>query len=483
MIFLYIALVWFMGFGVVRLLFPGPPRWSLHTVFLLSLGAGVGIGIASCLYFLCLSLAGPKLIVLASVEGAALALTIVGCAITWKRSGVTLEWARGPVVPWYLTGLLLLAVASAATMLVVYTLNKPHGEWDAWAIWNLRARFFERGGDVWRNAFSNQLAWSHPDYPLLLPGIVAMCWTLAKVESTNAPVAIAFLFTLGTAGLLISTLGILRGKAQAFIGGILLLGTASFVENGANQYADIPLSFFMLASLALFCIQDRYPDKPGIGILAGAMAGFAAWTKNEGLMFLLVLIVARAIAIFRYGNRSLWMPQFLRIAGGVVPPLAVVAFFKLRFAPSNEFMAKPARDIIHHAADVGRWITALEGFLRAPFVVGGFLIPIAVLMAVYWYLVRFKVEERDRLSLATLLIALCLMLAGDFAVYLLFPGDVVWQMNTSMERLFLQVWPAGLLAFFLAANPPQLVRAPVMAEKSKPSKRASKQGRKAAETR
>jgi hypothetical protein len=158
-----------------------------------------------------------------------------------------------------LTGLFVLAVAIGVIVFVVYTMNKPHGDWDAWAIWNLRARFFVRGGQFWKDAFSSQLAWSHPDYPLLLPGIVAMLWTLAHTGSTAAPIGVAFLFGLGTAGILTSTLGILRGKAQAFTGGILLIGTVSFTGNAANQYADIPLSFAMLASLALLCFQDRYP--------------------------------------------------------------------------------------------------------------------------------------------------------------------------------------------------------------------------------
>src|SRR5258708_10695835 len=128
-------------------------------------------------------------------------------------------------------------------------MNKPHGDWDAWSIWNLRARFFVRGGQFWKDAFSSQLAWSHPDYPLLLPGIVAMLWTLAHTESAAAPIGVAFLFGLGTAGILTATLGILRGKAQAFIGGILLNGTGSFPENAAHQYPHIPLSLALLAHL------------------------------------------------------------------------------------------------------------------------------------------------------------------------------------------------------------------------------------------
>jgi hypothetical protein len=470
---LVLLLVWLMGCALLRWMFPAPLRWSLHNVFLCSLGAGVGIGIASCLYFLCLGTIGPNVVVIASVEGLAMAGILV-LAILSKRPGPEFEWAPGPAVPKYLTGLFLVAVAIGVIVFVVSSLNKPHGEWDAWSIWNLRARFFVRGGQFWKDAFTTQLFWSHPDYPLLLPGIVAMLWTLAHTESTAAPIGVAFLFGLGAAGILTSTLGILRGKAQAFVAGILLLGTVSFTGNAANQYADIPLSFAIIASLALLCLQDRHPEDLRFSVLAGLTAGFAAWTKNEGLMFVALLIVARIVAIVRYGNRSAMLPQLLRFAAGSLPPLAVVAFFKLRFAPTNDLMSRSMHDVIAHVTDFGRWVTTIEGFIRAPFVVGGFLVPLAVLIAGYWFLVRFNVEARDRLSLATLAITLSLMVIGDFAVYVLLTGDVAWQMTTSMERLFLQLWPAGLLTFFLAANPPQLVASRAVPDKTKSVKRNPK---------
>jgi hypothetical protein len=453
---LVLLLVWLMGCALLHWMFPAPLRWSLHNIFLCSLGAGIGIGIASCLYFLCLGTIGPNVVVIALVEGLALA-GILALAILSKRSVPEFEWASGPPVPKYLTGLFLLTAAIGVIVFVVYSLNKPHGDWDAWSIWNLRARFFVRGGQYWKDAFTSQLAWSHPDYPLLLPGIVAMLWTLAHTESTAAPIGVAFLFGLGAAGVLTSTLGILRGKAQGLVGGILLIGTVSFTGNTANQYADIPLSFAIIASLALLCLQDRHPEDLRFSILAGLTAGFAAWTKNEGLMFLAVLIVARILAIVRYGNRSAMLPQLLRFAAGCLPPLAVVAFFKFRFATANDLMSRSSHDVIAHVTDFGRWVTTIQGFIKAPFVVGGFLVPLAVLVAGYWFLVRFNVDARDRLSLGTLVTTLSLMVIGDFAVYVLLSGDVAWHMNTSMERLFLQLWPAGVLAFFLAANPPQLV--------------------------
>lgn len=470
MSFVVLALVWLLGIAAVRLAMPAPFRWSLQNGLVLSAGAGVGIGIAGSLYFLVLALAGTNLVVLISVEGAAL-LALAGLAFVAKPRETVLEFAPGPATPAYLIGLLAAAAAIAVISYVVVYLTKPHGEWDAWSIWNLRARFLFRGGEFWKDAFSNQIPWTHPDYPLLVPAIVAMTWTLARGESTVAPGIVAFLFTFAAAGTLIATVGLLRGKTQSFLAGILLLGSTGFVLIGADQYADVPLSFYILASLALLCLEDRYPGDLRFSVLAGLTAGFAAWTKNEGQLFVAALIVARMLALFLYTDRSGLARRVIGVVAGMIPPLGVVAFFKLHFAPANDLMSTPAKQAMAHLLEVGRWITVLQGFFIALLRVGGFLIPIVLFLALYGYLVRFKVEQSGRVSIATVVLALGLMLAGDFGVYVLFPNDVAWQVNTSIERILLQVWPAALLAFFLAANVPLLVAAQQPAHKGKSKKR------------
>jgi len=474
MTFVCVALVWLTGFGIARFLFPAPPRWSLHTVFLFSLATGLGIGIASCLYFLGLTVAGPSLLFLA-ILGIIVAVVALLNGILAKNRGIALDWGPGPPTPIYLTGALVLAVAMAAAMFIVHSIEKPHGEWDAWTIWNLKARFLFRGGEYWTDAFSSQMPNSHPDYPLLLPSIVALCWTLARAESISVPIAIAFLFTLGTAGLLISSIGILRGKTQAFVAGMLLLATSSFVQLGAMQYADGPLSFYMLATLALLCLQDCFPRDLRFSIAAGFAAGFAPWTKNEGWLFLGAVLLARPLALLRFGNRAAIGPQFLRLAAAALPGTALAAFFKLHFAPPNDLVSQKAADLIAHITTFGRWLITAEGFVKMLFLVGGFLLPIAVVLGVYWFLVRFRVEEHDRTSLATLLLVLGLLLAGEFAAYVAFPPDIITQLNVSLERLYVQLWPAALLVFFLSANPPQLVSRPAHADaKTKPVARPPK---------
>jgi len=484
MIFLCLAAVWLTGFGLVRGMFRQPIGWSLHNVLLLSLGIGAGAGVASCLYFLSLVLAGPNLTVLASVTGGVVAIALA-FALLPRRNGTLLAWAEGPEPPRYLRALFLLAIALAAITFLVAVSNNPHGEEGAWSIWNLRARFLFRAGAFWRDAFSNDLSWSHPDYPLLLPGLVALCWKMVGQDSTAAPVAIAFLFALGTVAVLTGVIGVLRGKTQALVGGTLLLGTAGFIALSAAEYGDVPLSFYILATLALLSLQDRHPEDLRFSALAGLMAGFAAWTRNEGSLFLAAVIVARVAAVrFRDRTRPAALgPQMLGLVAGMLAPLAVLIFFKLRVGGASDWLSEKPALVLQHLADPGRWILTMEGLVVVLFTLGRFLVPIVLVLGLYWYLVRFRVEERDSATLAVIGIALVLTIASELVVDIAFVDNLPVEIATGLERALLHCWPAGVLLFFLASGAPQLTAAEKPAAKSKTSKKALKPSRRPAETR
>ncbi|MGA2882169.1 MAG: hypothetical protein ABSG13_24725 [Bryobacteraceae bacterium] len=478
MLLFWLAAIWLTGFGFVRWMFPQPLRWSLHNILLFSLGIGTGAGVASCLYFLALVLAGSSFSVLPAALGAALVIALV-LFLFAKRSAL-LDWADGPAPPWYLTALFVLAAALAVTMFLGAVAYNPHGDEGAWSIWNLRARFLFRAGVFWRDAFSSDLSWTHPDYPLLLPGLVALCWKLTGHESSDAPIAIAFLFALGTVGVLVSALGVLRGKTQALLAGTLLAGTASFVALSAALYSDVPLSFYILATLALLALQDRHPEDLRFSALAGLMAGFAAWSRNEGMIFLVAVIVARAIALVRFGDRKALLPQLLRLLFGLAAPLAIVIFFKWRVGGLGDWLSVPASTILKHLSDPARWIVTVEGLVVILFNFGRFLIPIFLALALYWYLVRFRVGTGDRAALATIGIALLLTLAAQLLADVLYLDNLGLEISTSFERILLQLWPGALLAFFLAAGPLQLVAPRPL---GKVNKKGHKAARRAAETR
>lgn len=478
MILLCLAGIWLAGFGLMRWLFPQPLRWSLHNILLFSLAAGTGAGIASCIYFLALLLAGPSLAVLASATGAFVAIALL-LGFLARRPGTVFEVAEGPPVPRYLILVFAGAVALALIMFLGAVIYNPHGDEAAWSIFNLRARFLFRAGDAWRIAFSPDLAWSQLDYPLLVPSLVAMCWKIAGGESTSAAIGVAFLFAVGTAGILIATLAVLRGKLQALLAGTLLLATASFVALAASLYGDIPLSFYIVSALALLCLQDRFPSDPRFSILAGLMAGFAAWSRNEGLIFVVALLIARSFALARSHRRAAILPELLRLLAGTAAPLAVVLVFKTRVAPPSPYFSVPGSVLLKHAADAGRWITLIEGVVIALFTFGRFLIPIVLVLALYAYLVRFRPEclgrdSRDRASLITIAVALPITLGVQLLIDLLYDANLPLEIGTSGERIIMQLWPAAVLAFFAAANSPQLEALKPAARKAKARAAAAK---------
>jgi len=454
MTLLCLAAIWLAGFGLVRWLFPQPLGWSLHNLWLFSLAIGAGAGIASSVYFLVLILAGPSLAVLAAAMGAFVAIAL---ALGWlgRRNSARLDWAEGPAVPGYLKYLFFAAAILAVVMFLSAVLYNPHGEEGAWSIWNLRARFLFRAGPLWRLAFSSDLNWSHLDYPLLLPGLVALCWKFSGGDSTAAPVAIALLFALGVVGVLICTVAALRGRILALLAGMLLLGTASFAPLAASLYGDVPLSFYIVSTIALLCLQERYPEDPRFAALAGLMAGFGAWTRNEGVAFVAAILVARIFVLLRSRERAARFRQLLWMLAGMAAPLAILVTFKLRLAPPSQLLSLPAATVLKNASDFGRWVTLIEGLLLALFNFGRFLIPIVVLLGLYWYLVRFRPDPRDRPALATAWIALAITLAAQLIFDVLYEPDLPLEIGTSFERILLQLWPAALLAFFLASGPLQ----------------------------
>jgi len=388
----------------------------------------------------------------------------ISLAISAVASAAVVKWLNPPDDPVeaqpptaWLRILFFLVLAVSSITFVGIAVKEPHGDWDAWSIWNMHARFLERGGSHWTAMFSKDLNWSHPDYPLLLPALVAQFWSALRTESRYIPIAIAFLFTFGTAATLIGTLRKLRGWDQAMIAGIFALGSAEMVAQGITQYADIPLAFYAVTALALLFFDDVKSL-----VLAGAMAGFAAWTKNEGLLFVIAVVVARVFARLRFGGG---LPALTReigwMAAGAAPALATLAFFKFKFAPSDELVFNhKSGEIMARALDFGRYVTVVEAYVVELFRAGGFLIPGIIVLGLYAWLVGFKPDPRQRVGLATAIAAVTVTLLGDFAVYVLFSNDVNWQIGTSLPRVFFQMWPAALLAFFAAASKVDLAMAP-----------------------
>jgi hypothetical protein len=335
-----------------------------------------------------------------------------------------------------------------------YLGHSPHGDWDAWAIWNLRARFLHRGGDHWTAAFSPLLPWTHPDYPLLLPGAIARGWAYAGGETTFVPLLIACLFGVATVALLMAALALLRDPTQGYLGGLVLLATPYFVELTTAQCADVPLGFFFLASVALFEAHDRgHGTARRLPLAAGVLTALAAWTKNEGALFLVATLIVRLVSAVRRPGRAA-LRELGALALGLLPVVLVLIYFKLRLAPVNDLVegqgAHATRDRL---LDGSRYVLIVEYFLLALISLGPGAV---VVLAVY----RRLLDRAPRPRVPHAPAVLALMLAGYALVYLTTPYDIAWHLSDSVHRLFMQLWPTALLAFFLATATPEEARGP-----------------------
>jgi hypothetical protein len=457
-VFLWLA----SGFALVNI---GWPRRTVSAAeFLLqaSLAIGFGLGLFSLIFFLSLVFHFTHLLLTDSIVCALLI-----CAGVFRRQAKTphiaFEETSVQFPAWFhrvLSVCFGVALAGALYAAIMRMLAFPHGDgWDSFAIWNLHARFLFRGGENWHDGFTTLLPWSHPDYPLLLPAAVAHFWRVLGRESPVIPSLIAFAFTFAAAGTLFSALLMMRGRMPAMLAGLVLLSTPAFITQGTSQYADTPLSFFILAALALLNLRDAVAwtdpsHSTGLLALTGIASALAAWTKNEGLLFFLVIMLVqfRHLIPFRSprGNWIATARHATTIVIAAAPVLLVVAYFK-HSAPHSDEVFSSSSSTLHKLLEPARYGIILQRYAKEFLRFGHWLLVPATAMMIALGLIAGRDREiTHRPSFLASVLAVGLTLAGYAGIYLVASYEIHWHLFVSLNRLFLQCWPAAIFLFFLA---------------------------------
>ena len=444
------------AFLLLCLVWPGGRHVRTDIGTKVCLAVGIGIGLSSCLFFILMNigLTGRAAVI---VDGTLQVITIIALAMVMVSRGFT--WSsehhgkRGG--PMDIVGLLTIAfyfvLLVQIFVFIALSFSRPHGGWDAWAIWNMRARFLARAGADWREAFSPTLGVPHLDYPCLIPMSIARAWLYGNHESPIIPVIISLLFTFSTVGLMVSALSLLKNRYTGLMAGLVLMGTPVLFQQSLLQYADIPLAYYILSTLVLLTLHGR--DAPGRKrylILAGLMTGLSAWTKNEGLLFLVAILFSYAIlVVFRKGRGALW-PQSFPILAGLMIVLPAIVLLKAHFASSNEDVSPQNLDVsAKQLFEPARYQDIAFGFiLRITSYGDGRLSPFAVLIPLL-FLLGLDPGYRSERGLRTAALVLPFMFMGYVMVYLITPNDLGWHILTSRDRLLLHLWPSFLFSFFL----------------------------------
>ncbi len=440
----------------------------------LSAACAFGLGASSLGWWVLLHVPWLSTKTLAAVDGAAWTVLVLVLWFTFPRAigppsdqitgapssagGIDPAVARGRNPSWWrhvpdwsvalavFLPLCAFAVVSFAASAAIF----PHGDWDAWAIWNARARFLTLGYPDWHEGFLPPAA--HPDYPLLLPVSVARMWALAGHDGVSVPIALAAL--VATLVVLLAGGAIWResGPARGLLASAFVLASPALVRWAPTQEADVPLSLYMLLALVFMTAAMRRPAALSLWAFCGMSAGLAAWTKNEGLAFAIVIVLVAAYYAGRSGGRRARLAALSALMAGAAPALFVVVRFKFSLAWHSDLIARQSVDhILRSVADQYRLEYVVSSVARELWFGGASIIGVLPLLVAYT--ASSGISRRRMTEVRPALVTLAIMLAIYVMVYVLTPHSLKWHLTTSLERLVLHLTPSVIWVGLMVARP------------------------------
>jgi hypothetical protein len=431
-----IAVSLLLGYFITGLLWPSAVSSTLALLFC----PAIGIGLCSIIYVV---FRRPIFV----VEGGLLLILAVSWFVLRRPATPSLSWAWLSDAPGVYI-LLACGLGMALSYWIIRVDRSPYGDGDAVAIWTSHARYLYRDGPSWQKTILNTF---HADYPLLTSATTARLWRYMGQEMPEAAGMLGVLYALATLGVLTGSLAYFRGPSRAALFGLTLLGTPFYLDYATSQSADVPLSLYVLVTIALICFQaNETPEKLGPLVLAGFAAGCAGWTKNEGLLFIAATLLALLTpAFWKMRDTLRRLSAFL---AGIALPLAMILWFKFAVAPPNDiFGGRHYAEVIQKVANPQRYATVLFGLSDNFWSFGDWMMnPILLL---FGYVALQRLDRRMLLNTGWIQgVFICAtVLIGYGAVYLITPEDLQWHIDSSLPRLYLHLWPAFLLLTGLIA--------------------------------
>ena len=420
----------------------------------------LGIGLSSLTTFFAVLLGlFPGAVFVAADALLWLALGAVAWLARRRTAGTVTDSEPPPVIgplDWLARCAFVAVVGAAFTVPVIEYLAAPHGQWDAWAIWNQKARFFYRAGDGWTALLP--IFWAQPGHPVLVSLSVARLWAYAGAEVTFVPALLSMVYGAAALAVVMGALNVAR--TRAWVAGSVLAAPFAFSHLVAAQTADLPVSMLVVASLAMLRQDDprvwRNPSRARSALLlAGLLASLTVWTKNEGAVFLAASAVLVAWIALRHGHARDMVWWF----AGAAPVLAMVVWFKLVLTAAAPVVYAPTTPAaaLANLVSPDRHERVLE--LMWPFFLrwGGpwasWSLPVVMGAALGLALTPAGRSGRGVLAVVAA------MLIGYYGAYLITSMDLTPLVATTYERLVMQVWPALVLAA-LSVGEPAIAAAP-----------------------
>jgi hypothetical protein len=330
--------------------------------------------------------------------------------------------ARG--VTWF-----VLAVGGCLLVLSVF---RPVPAWDGWMTWSLKAKALAVDGNFYGSVFeAPAYAYSHQDYPPLLPAWQALAYLIGGDLHVSWPsqFQLAWLWTAGGVAL-VDLVARRWGSGLLFL--LPWLCAPPVIYWAMAGYADVPMALLLLAGTVVLLSSSS--SRPAA--VAGVLLAGCALMKNEGLP---LSVLTASSVLFLAPRRAIPGKALGLMVAAALPWLL---FTRIRGIPSDLVTAEtlqPQRmlELTPRLWPIAKaWASQLAGVRSWSLLVAG-----AVVAALIGWRPR-----RD------LLVAFLLAVALLTAIYLITPYDVSRQLVVSIDRV--TIAPLGLLALMMATGEP-----------------------------
>jgi hypothetical protein len=396
-------------------------RWVRGPVLLrCSLGALVGIVIVAF---------GA---LVGGLVGAVVPAVLLACVAGWLLGPRLRFEPSGQLRAGLLTHRVTYFVLAVGACLLVLSVFRPIPEWDGWMTWSLKAKALAVAGSFNGPVFrSPTYAYSHQDYPPLLPAWQALAYLIGGDPKVSWPLQFqqAWLWIAGSVTL-VNLIASRWGPGLLFL--LPWLCSPPVLYWTMAGYADVPMAFLLLAGTIV--LLSSTPPQPAA--VAGLLLAGCALMKNEGLP--LAVVAAGSVLLFSPHKAIPAKALGLTVAAA----MPWLLFTRVHSIPSDMVTAatlQPTRvlQLMPRLWPIAKAWASQFASLRA----WALLVAGAVVAALVGWRPR-----RD------LLVAFLISVALLTGIYVITPYNVSQQLVVSIDRV--TIAPLGLLALILATGKP-----------------------------
>lgn len=401
-----------------------------------SLGLSLGLGLSGQLTFLSLLIYKQfNIIFLASLHLSAIIFLAIKLLKKYKLARTKISFIP-KISPEEFIAMALMLVFAAPMIQQAYLY--PNGGWDAWSVWNFKAKMIFLGGENWKNMFEPVLWRTSPHYPFLLPAINAWGWSFLTQTSHVTPLITSVIFTYSTAALAFSFMQKSGMKFFALIVLIPLLSLPIYILYATSQYADIVIGFYLLSALGCLVTSQEEPSAPW-GIIVALSLGILSFVKPEGMLLALIIATFTIIHLNWHRHKA----SFKNAVGPFVITALIMGLLPFIFyafmAPKNITMINGLISETHPST-----LTRLQfilSYFGVDFIGSKWNGLLAIIVA--GVLINWKTAFSPKLLIVPLSILSYLSVITAY-YYINTHFEIGWWLANTSTRILVGVIPAGL---------------------------------------